>query len=832
MNLYLDLRKASQLGLFDQPPKPAAKPAAAAASKKFEPGQVLTHSTGKYKVQNVRRDGSSMTVRKIGADGKLTGPVKRVNPAMFSAEGSAPAAPKPAAAWQGVPNSKVPGAQRKREGGKWVYRYPQPGGGWGTSPHKPEEKPTHLEGATKVGTPSHIFVDNAAQLAAARKEKLYGKDITAVDIQAHKDVWLPGVLRDYHLGATAGMVAHDIAIRTKGAMMRAAEQRDADARKKAMLGTPPPPESKPKKEPPPPAKDGKHVDVGEKIGMARKDLAAMSRADFEDLEKDPTAAYKMTTRQAVFGNYDRAAIEADREAGTHVAVAWWKARILSSIQVRPPDSREARDLYHKAAKRIQEAFARAKSPEDLVVFLKEWRDEVISATTGTAHIFTDVGKSDGAQMTKVLGRRFAELAGFQTAVRQRRHKPGDFSMYTGYTTSNGQRKAAREFRQQVADTSPADRWNWAGPKKKKPGAKVERDKGFVFHRDIGQVERRNLPEVPGGQTGKDMMKAFGLRGVEYGNWASDSERQWHTEMCHASFKDLAGVLGIPEEQISMNGRLAIGFGSRGKGGAHAAAAHYEPARRVINITKMNGNGTLAHEWGHFMDNAISRSYNPGVGKVAFVSDGSAGGSVPSEITNAMQAVMNEIKTEKLTPDQVLELRRKRDDLREQLAPLREQIRIHRTSRKVKDDAFYKRDRELVESHNEIVNALKALPSPRSDGTVESAFYAAAKNLGKYWGSDVELFGRAFESYVESKLQDKGQRSSYLVAGTLNGYRKPSGEMVPGVYIPHTDPHRKRVNAAMDKFIAVMKKHNQFAKSAVAWLMDLRKSERVPLYVNV
>lgn len=48
-------------------------------------------------------------------------------------------------------------------------------------------------------------------------------------------------------------------------------------------------------------------------------------------------------------------------------------------------------------------------------------------------------------------------------------------------------------------------------------------------------------------------------------------------------------------------KLAIAFGSRGRG---KALAHYEPGRVVINLTKMKGAGSLAHEWGHAFDDYL------------------------------------------------------------------------------------------------------------------------------------------------------------------------------------------------------------------------------------
>jgi len=52
---------------------------------------------------------------------------------------------------------------------------------------------------------------------------------------------------------------------------------------------------------------------------------------------------------------------------------------------------------------------------------------------------------------------------------------------------------------------------------------------------------------------------------------------------------------------AMNGNLGVAFGARGKGGKNAGFAHYEPSKIVINLTKMSGAGSLAHEWGHALD---------------------------------------------------------------------------------------------------------------------------------------------------------------------------------------------------------------------------------------
>lgn len=101
----------------------------------------------------------------------------------------------------------------------------------------------------------------------------------------------------------------------------------------------------------------------------------------------------------------------------------------------------------------------------------------------------------------------------------------------------------------------------------------------------------------------EFMQTFGFRGVEFGNWLSQEDRRVRLNAVYDSLKDLAKIVGVPDNALSLNGELGFAFGSRGKKGA---SAHYEPDKVVINITKENGAGTIAHEWWHALDNYLSR----------------------------------------------------------------------------------------------------------------------------------------------------------------------------------------------------------------------------------
>ena len=100
-------------------------------------------------------------------------------------------------------------------------------------------------------------------------------------------------------------------------------------------------------------------------------------------------------------------------------------------------------------------------------------------------------------------------------------------------------------------------------------------------------------------------EVFGFRGVEFGNWNNQADRQELLNDAYDGLLDLADVMGIPPKAISLNGELALAFGARGHG-LSGARAHYERERVVINLTKENGAGSLAHEWFHALDHYFAR----------------------------------------------------------------------------------------------------------------------------------------------------------------------------------------------------------------------------------
>lgn len=119
--------------------------------------------------------------------------------------------------------------------------------------------------------------------------------------------------------------------------------------------------------------------------------------------------------------------------------------------------------------------------------------------------------------------------------------------------------------------------------------------------------KRNGPDYRSGVeiTGQHYLDTFGFRGGEFGNWMNQNDRQASLNMGFEALKDLASALQISDKDIAYQGVLAIAFGARGSGNA---AAHYEPLRKVINLTKMHGAGSLAHEWWHGLDDYLGTKF--------------------------------------------------------------------------------------------------------------------------------------------------------------------------------------------------------------------------------
>ena len=129
--------------------------------------------------------------------------------------------------------------------------------------------------------------------------------------------------------------------------------------------------------------------------------------------------------------------------------------------------------------------------------------------------------------------------------------------------------------------------------------KINPEERRVGNRDrIGTDYRKGKDINP-----EEFSETFGFRGVQFGNWVNNDERQSSLNEAYDALMDLSTAIGVSTRAISLDGELGLAFGARGSGKFNA---HYEPGQVVINLTKTKGAGSLAHEWWHAIDNYFSR----------------------------------------------------------------------------------------------------------------------------------------------------------------------------------------------------------------------------------
>lgn len=317
---------------------------------------------------------------------------------------------------------------------------------------------------------------------------------------------------------------------------------------------------------------------------------------------------------------------------------------------------------------------------------------------------------------------------------------------------------------------------------------------------------------------------FRLTAVQPGENIPDVEYQYHLRHAETALTSLADVIGAAPEDISLNGRLGLAFAARGRG---KAAAHYEPAEKAINITRFRGAGSVAHEWGHFLDNVMSEVHAGAdtSGRGTFASEGAGHANMPPELKQAFLAITHAIRTP--APE---ELAAKKAAKARRLAALK--ISAEEANAKLQSHAAthgYKLTPELKAERAKLYDDYEALRLEhnhvlKADITASTfLMHASAFDGGKtkgYWTQGTEMFARAFESYVQDKLEDNSKRNSYLVDGTRRPYDTGVYASDGSLAQPYPQgEERKRINAAFDNLMAALKSTGAL-KKAQAWMDDL------------
>lgn len=211
-------------------------------------------------------------------------------------------------------------------------------------------------------------------------------------------------------------------------------------------------------------------------------------------------------------------------------------------------------------------------------------------------------------------------------------------------------------------------------------------------------------------------ETFGFRGVQFGNYVENDKRQQDINNAYDGLLDLAGVLNIPPKALSLNGQLGLAFGARGSGGKDAAAAHYEPSMIVINLTKDQGAGSLAHELWHAIDHYFAQ--------------------------------MDDLRAHKKDEAPFMTVNDR--------IGYKTVMENGRPTVKKSEPADFKVREEVYQAFKNIVSTIK-----KDTNIVQRAQALDNRKTKDYWTTMDEVTARSFERYVIDKLAKDGYESDYL-----------------------------------------------------------------------
>jgi protein-L-isoaspartate O-methyltransferase len=392
----------------------------------------------------------------------------------------------------------------------------------------------------------------------------------------------------------------------------------------------------------------------------------------------------------------------------------------------------------------------------------------------------------------------------------------------------------------AAKTGKVADWSWAEketvrtPRVTKESARFQMKVADAFERVGGRAV------AP--QSTADLKQMFGLRDVQSGNWVlrDVASAKFHTEHSAAAFADLADLMGVSDDHVALNGRLALAFGARGHGAKGwkdgAARAHYEAVHRIINLTKMGGGGTLAHEWFHALDNMAGEAEGGTSGVGDFFTENPD--LLPSgELREAAKALRSAMldgphqasRTETYTAEDVRLAKR---NIGGQFPGAMARMitsagNVHDAVQAIErhfgldgSKEVSRRSKRLAQDWRRIAlahyggNPAGGEIVVRS-GNPMSSFRLEAIKLDQggsaYFVKAHEMAARAFQAWVEDRLSDQGRRNDYLSSLADNRYHVDPLFGIEWKPFPEGE-ERARINAAFDRLVAAMQASNTLAKA--------------------
>lgn len=602
-----------------------------------------------------------------------------------------------------------------------------------------------------------------------------------------------------------------------------------------------------------------HEDFGEKIGGARKDQWYARGLCVSDLEEmNDAEMQKYVTKNYVWKKPDYEAMIKD---GVSAEVVYFIKKVRDSVNVVP-------DYVFLSADDKEKIQQKNREYVDTVRKLKEVVESVrtVADCLGSYDRFLkETGMTDkGFVINTALNHNTKSIM-----------RLGNAANFDWHIARDARRKQFGVSKEEKIPAGYFVRQNREGsynPRESTPGTyyygkghiiiqdniptKEEAVKAAQAHAETSRTKNGKQKFTPpqledierdgrdylGGRhvTGEDYLETFKFRGGEFGNWLNQEDRQASLDMGFEALKDLADALKVTDGDISLDGKLAIAFGARGQG---KAAAHYEPLRQVINLTKMHGAGSLAHEWWHAFDHFMGCRVN-GSG---YLSERPSTWAPMKELVDVIECTEKTVPTEEQVKqdDKLIAQNRVRaenvliyamgrgftepsapEKIRTEFARLKSDFlegkegsvdALSDLRRTVKGHILPKSTRTTLETYMRIFRSVLDRPDNTAGTTarVITEYFRNSKKFdggvakdGDYWASAVEMTARAFACYVMDKLEN---RSDYLVGHAETAcmpLEGKNGELEIVCAFPRGE-ERKRINQAFEKLFEAVKSEGVF-----------------------
>ena len=343
-------------------------------------------------------------------------------------------------------------------------------------------------------------------------------------------------------------------------------------------------------------------------------------------------------------------------------------------------------------------------------------------------------------------------------------------------------------------------WNWAYTTKEKTEVKdkAPRINSYPYLSHI--VRKGGLDTDSIGVSTQDIKEYWGLKAVQYGNALNDTESKKLARYANGSFMDLEEITGIDITKLNAIHGLSLDFATRGTAGS---AASYWADYKVINLNKRNGDGSLAHEFGHYLDNLLAKQVskqqedkiNGRMGR--FASDtGAAEPEVENILRQLMRYIRNGDGTEVLKQTIKAE-KGKYAIYKGQFATWQECYQYY-SKRYPKDFTILNNGKAKLAHILSLFDVDKIEFDIPVGSTIvyANSFYLGQGKENSYWIKPQELFARAWEVYVLRKLYDANLQNNFLQADHSNDY----------ILSPYAEGKEAEIIVAyIDKLVMAIKK---------------------------